>query len=608
LIAKNYQHAHHNDFDGIMNYEDRESHFGEILAVCGPMVLAESMEEAALYELVRVGTQQLVGEIIRLEGDTATIQMYDNTSGLTVGDPVLRTGKPLSINLGPAIMESIFDDQNPLKTVTFTDSYFHSGNNLIPEIDQDKQWFFKAVNFEVGDNITGGDIYGQVGENDLLTNRILLPPRTKGEITYIAPDGHYSSKDIVLELEFNGEKSQFTMNYLWPVRLPRPFHEKLVGDCPLLSGQRVLDAFFPVVQGGICAIAGLFGCGKTVISQAICKYANTDIIIYVGEHGIETAKELREYPTCHTNKDVSIMKRTALIANSSNVAACEASIYYGITLAEYFRDMGLNVAMITEMDSLARWEHIIGEFCRLDIPMSSGYPAMLKNRLATLYERAGKVKCLGDPGRTGSVTFIGTVTSYGEFDDSNTVCNLDIVQCFIGLDKQLAQRNHFPAVSLLSWSKYVKPLEPFYEQYEFIRLRRVAREILYQQEDLNEIVLITGVDSLSESSKITLETAKRLREDFFNQNWFGGDGYDEYCPFYKTVWMLRNFIHFYESAQKAATEQQVKWEEIKSEMGHILFKLSSQKFYHPDGGVEKNVAEFQALFEEITNAFSKLLL
>ncbi|KAL0485253.1 V-ATPase catalytic subunit A [Acrasis kona] len=607
-----------------MSYDDdNESMYGDILSVAGPVVKADKMDGAAMYELVRVGTQQLVGEIIRLENDTATIQVYEETSGLTVGDPVLRTGKPLSVNLGPGIMESIFDGiQRPLKTISemSNDVYIPRGIN-IPELDVNKQWYFKPVNFEVGDKITGGDIFGSVEENELLSDhRIMLPPiaTAMGEITYIAPDGHYSLKDTVLELEFNGVKRSFTMNHMWPVRQPRPVVQKLAGDYPILTGQRVLDAIFPAVQGGTCAIPGAFGCGKTVISQAISKYSNSDIIIYVGcgERGNEMAEVLMEFPhltTNHNNKEVSIMKRTTLVANTSNmpVAAREASIYTGITMSEYFRDMGLNVAMMA--DSTSRWAEALREISgRLEeMPADSGYPAYLGPRLASFYERAGKVRCLGSPGRTGSITIVGAVSPPGgDFADPVTAATLGIVQVFWGLDKKLAQRKHFPSVNwMVSYSKYIKSLEKFYEEFdtEFTRLRKVSREILQQEEDLTEIVQLVGQDSLSETDKVTLAIAKLIREDFLAQNGFAE--YDKYCPFYKTVWMLRNFVHFYESAQKSVSEagsNKVTWALIKQNMPNMLYKLSSQKFQDPKNGKEKNVVFYQALFDEITSAFRNL--
>jgi V-type H+-transporting ATPase subunit A len=584
-------------------------------------VLAEKMDGAAMYELVRVGTQELVGEIIRLEGDTATIQVYEETSGLTVGDPVLRTGKPLSVNLGPGIMESIFDGiQRPLEVISARtgDIYIPRGVN-VPELNMDKPWWFTPMNFEVGDKITGGDVFGIVKENTLVDHSILLPPWAMGEIVFIAPQGNYTLKDTVLMLEFNGVRTEYTMAHQWPVRQPRPVIEKLAGDTPLLTGQRVLDAIFPAVQGGTCAVPGAFGCGKTVISQAISKFSNSNIIIYVGcgERGNEMAEVLAEFPELTFKKpngeEVSIMNRTALVANTSNmpVAAREASIYTGITLSEYFRDMGLHVCMMA--DSTSRWAEALREISgRLaEMPADSGYPAYLGARLASFYERAGKVRCLGNPARTGSVTIVGAVSPPGgDFSDPVTASTLSIVQVFWGLDKKLAQRKHFPSVNwLISYSKYITALEPFYEQFdqEFTRLRTVTSKILQAEEDLTEIVQLVGKDSLAEGDKVTLEVAKILREDFLQQNSY--TPYDKYCPFFKTVWMLRNMIHFYEEAQKAVNEtgsSKVAWGTIKSQIGGLLYKLSAQKFQDPASGEPKLKDHYQALFDEITNSFRNL--
>jgi V-type H+-transporting ATPase subunit A len=606
----------------MLEREERESQYGQVLSVSGPVVLAEKMEGAAMYELVRVGTQELVGEIIRLEGDTATIQVYEETSGLTVGDPVLRTGKPLSVNLGPGIMESIFDGiQRPLEVISKRtgDIYIPRGVN-VPELNMDKEWFFTPTKFRVGDKITGGDIYGTVKENTLVNHSILLPPYAMGEIVYIAPEGNYTLKDKVLEIEFNGVRREFQMCHMWPVRQPRPVIEKLAGDTPLLTGQRVLDSIFPAVQGGTCAIPGAFGCGKTVISQAISKFSNSDIIIYVGcgERGNEMAEVLMEFPELTvtnkaTNQEVSIMNRTCLVANTSNmpVAAREASIYTGITLSEYYRDMGLNVSMMA--DSTSRWAEALREISgRLaEMPADSGYPAYLGARLASFYERAGKVRCLGNPGRTGSVTIVGAVSPPGgDFADPVTASTLSIVQVFWGLDKKLAQRKHFPSVNwLVSYSKYINALEPFYESVdpEFTRLRKVAREILQQEEDLTEIVQLVGKDSLAEGDKVTLEVARIIREDFLQQNSY--TPYDKYCPFFKTVWMLRNLVHFYEECQKAVNDtgaNKVSFHTIKSQMGGLLYKLSAQKFQDPNQPEAKLREFYQALFDEISHAFRNL--
>lgn len=585
-------------------FEDdvKESDFGLIYSVSGPVVIAEKMSGSAMYELVRVGNHQLVGEIIRLEGETATIQVYEETSGLTVGDPVLRTRKPLSVELGPGIMENIFDGiQRPLESIHELSKsiYIPKGINT-PALNKDKQWYFEPQNLKNGDHITGGDIFGKVVENSLINHWIMLPPGEMGTITFIAPPGNYTLKDVVLEVEFQGKKKEFTMLQYWPVRQPRPVTEKLASDYPLLCGQRVLDSLFPCVQGGTCAIPGAFGCGKTVISQSLSKYSNSDCIIYVGcgERGNEMAEVLMEFPELSVEikgQKESIMKRTCLVANTSNmpVAAREASIYTGITLAEYFRDMGLNVSMMA--DSTSRWAEALREISgRLaEMPADSGYPAYLGARLASFYERAGKVVCLGNPNRTGSVTIVGAVSPPGgDFSDPVTSATLGIVQVFWGLDKKLAQRKHFPSINWLqSYSKYMKALEPYYENFdsEFISLRIKCREILQNEDELTEIVQLVGKDSLAESDKITLEVAKIIKDDFLQQNGF--TPYDRFCPFYKTVWMLRNMITFYNLAQKAvessSEDKKITWLTIKNSMSDTIYKISCMKFQDPAQGEDR---------------------
>lgn len=604
-----------------LDESEKESDYGIIFSVSGPVVVAEKMSGSAMYELVRVGHDQLVGEIIKLEGDTATIQVYEETSGLTVGDPVLRTRKPLSVELGPGIMSNIFDGiQRPLQNIhDITNSiYIPKGINT-PALNKDAQWYFEPQNFKVGDHITQGDIYGKVVENTLVTHWIMLPPGEKGTITFIAPAANYTLKDVVLEVEFQGKTKQFTMLQFWPVRIPRPTSEKLASDYPLLTGQRVLDALFPCVQGGTCAIPGAFGCGKTVISQSLSKYSNSNCIIYVGcgERGNEMAEVLMEFPTLETEVNgvkESIMKRTCLVANTSNmpVAAREASIYTGITLSEYFRDMGLNVAMMA--DSTSRWAEALREISgRLaEMPADSGYPAYLGARLASFYERAGKVVCLGNPNRKGSVTIVGAVSPPGgDFSDPVTAATLNIVQVFWGLDKKLAQRKHFPSVNWLqSYSKYLKALDPHYEinDAEFVALRTQVKQILQDEDELTEIVQLVGKDSLAESDKITLEIAKILKDDFLQQNGF--TPYDRFCPFYKTVWMMRNMMTFFNHAQKSVEssgeDKKVTWSLIKNQMGDLLYKITCMKFQDPATGEGKVVSHMKALNEEIVNAFRNL--
>ncbi|XP_048617543.1 V-type proton ATPase catalytic subunit A-like isoform X2 [Brassica napus] len=580
--------------------DEKESEYGYVRKVSGPVVVADGMAGAAMYELVRVGNDNLIGEIIRLEGDSATIQVYEETAGLTVNDPVLRTHKPLSVELGPGILGNIFDGiQRPLKTIAKRsgDVYIPRGVS-VPALDKDCLWEFQPNDFVEGDTITGGDLYATVFENTLMTHRVALPPDAMGKITYLAPAGQYSLKDTVLELEFQGVKKSYTML------------------------QRVLDALFPSVLGGTCAIPGAFGCGKTVISQALSKYSNSDAVVYVGcgERGNEMAEVLMDFPqltmTLPDGREESVMKRTTLVANTSNmpVAAREASIYTGITIAEYFRDMGMNVSMMA--DSTSRWAEALREISgRLaEMPADSGYPAYLAARLASFYERAGKVKCLGGPERDGSVTIVGAVSPPGgDFSDPVTSATLSIVQVFWGLDKKLAQRKHFPSVNwLISYSKYSTALESFYEKFDpdFINIRTKAREVLQREDDLNEIVQLVGKDALAEGDKITLETAKLLREDYLAQNAF--TPYDKFCPFYKSVWMMRNIIHFYNLANQAVERaagmdgQKITYTLIKHRLGDLFYRLVSQKFEDPAEGEAALVAKFKKLYEDLTAGFRAL--
>ncbi|KAH7279890.1 hypothetical protein KP509_37G042600 [Ceratopteris richardii] len=612
--------------DGLVTFEDfeKESEYGYVRKVSGPVVVADGMGGAAMYELVRVGHDNLIGEIIRLEGDSATIQVYEETAGLMVNDPVLRTHKPLSVELGPGILGNIFDGiQRPLKAIAVKsgDVYIPRGV-AVPALDKDALWEFEPKRISIGDAVTGGDIYATVFENSLMTHHIAVPPGAMGKVTYVAPAGQYSIQDTVLELEFQGIKKSITMLQTWPVRTPRPVATKLSADTPLLTGQRVLDALFPSVLGGTCAIPGAFGCGKTVISQALSKYSNSDAVVYVGcgERGNEMAEVLMDFPqltmTLPDGREESVMKRTTLVANTSNmpVAAREASIYTGITLAEYFRDMGYNVSMMA--DSTSRWAEALREISgRLaEMPADSGYPAYLAARLASFYERAGKVKCLGSPDRTGSVTIVGAVSPPGgDFSDPVTAATLSIVQVFWGLDKKLAQRKHFPSVNwLISYSKYSKALESFYERFDpdFISIRTKAREVLQREDDLNEIVQLVGKDALAETDKITLEVAKLLREDYLAQNAF--TPYDRFCPFYKSVWMMRNIIHFGTLANQAvergagADGQKITYNIIKQRLGDLIYRLVTQKFEDPSEGEGALIEKYKKLNEDLTNGFRNL--
>ncbi|KAG8760531.1 H(+)-transporting V1 sector ATPase subunit A [Ceratobasidium sp. 423] len=440
----------------------------------------------------------------------------------------------------------------------------------------------------------------------------MLPPRALGTITSIAEKGSYTVGDTVLEVEFDGKKTQHTMMHLWPVRAPRPTAAKLTADYPLFTGQRVLDSLFPCVQGGTTAIPGAFGAGKTVISQALSKFSNSNIIVYVGcgERGNEMAEVLMEFPELKLDvgdRQEPIMKRTTLVANTSNmpVAAREASIYTGITLAEYWRDQGSNVAMMA--DSTSRWAEALREISgRLaEMPADSGYPAYLSTKLASFYERAGKVTCLGNPQREGTVSIVGAVSPPGgDFSDPVTAATLSIVQVFWGLDKKLAQRKHFPSVNWnVSYSKYIQILESHYQSTDpgFVSSRNKTKEILQKEDDLAEIVQLVGKSALGEADKVTLEVARMLKDDFLQQN--GMSEYDRYCPFYKTSLMLKNFVAFHDSAVNAVTKGELTFNKVKEATSDIMFKLSQMKFESPSQGQESVTKKLEALNTEIIEKF-----
>jgi len=597
--------------------EAEESRYGSIYSVSGPVIVAENMIGCAMYELVRVGHDELMGEVIRIEADRATIQVYEETAGVTVGDPVLRTGKPLSVELGPGLMENIYDGiQRPLRGIHESTGGIYIPRGIeIPALDRKKSWEFDLSDKKVGDHITGGDIYGIVHENTLMTEHmIMLPPRARGTITYIAEKGNYNVTDKVLEVEFDGKKQSFTMMHTWPVRVPRPVAERQQADYPLFTGQRVLDALFPSVQGGTTAIPGAFGCGKTVISQSLSKFSNTDGIIYVGcgERGNEMAEVLKDFPELSIEfkgRKEQIMKRTTLVANTSNmpVAAREASIYTGITLAEYFRDMGKDFAMIA--DSSSRWAEALRELSgRLgEMPADQGFPAYLGAKLASFYERAGKVKCLGSPARNGSVSIVGAVSPPGgDFSDPVTASTLNIVQVFWGLDKRLAQRKHFPSVNTsLSYSKYTNVLNKYYENSypEFPKYRDAIKKLLSDSEDLEQVVQLVGAQSLADNDKVTLFISTLVKEDFLQQN--GYSKYDQYCPVWKSNWMMKNMMGFHDEAQKAVASG-VPWSKIKENTKDLQHQMRQMKFELPDNGEETVSAKYEKLYQALLEKFSAI--
>ena len=469
---------------------------------------------------------------------------------------------------------------------------------------------------KVGDHISGGDVWGTVFENSFIkSHKVLLPPRAKGTITKIAPKGEYTVDEKILEVEFDGTTTSYGMMQTWPVRVPRPTTEKLSADKPFIVGQRVLDALFPSVQGGTVAIPGAFGCGKTVISQSVSKFSNSDIIVYVGcgERGNEMAEVLKDFPELSIDvegRKEPIMKRTTLIANTSNmpVAAREASIYTGITVAEYFRDQGMNVAMMA--DSTSRWAEALRELSgRLgEMPADQGFPAYLGSKLASFYERAGKTSCLGSPEREGSVSIVGAVSPPGgDFSDPVTTSTLNIVQVFWGLDKKLAQRKHFPSINTsASYSKYTNILDKWYEKDfpEFTRTRDRIKQLLSDSEELDQVVQLVGKSALSDQDKITLDMATLIKEDFLQQN--GYSDYDQFCPLWKTEWMMKLMVGFNDEAQKAIAQGQ-SWAKVREATADLQSKLRSLKFELPSEGEEAISKKYEAIQQEMLDKFASVM-
>jgi len=607
-----------------MSHEEKKKQYGRVVKVAGPLVVANEMSGSGMYELVRVGNDKLVGEIIKLIDDTASIQCYEETAGLTIGDPVERTGHPLQVELGPGIMDNIFDGiQRPLTDIANkSKSVFVPRGVDVPALNQTKKWLFEPFNLKKGDLVSGGTIIGHVRENKLIDHKIMVPPKVAGRIKEIMPKGEYTLKDTVMVLEDPIDKTKtlnVRMSHYWPVRLPRPYKEKLPAEKPLTTGQRVLDSLYPSVLGGTCAIPGAFGCGKTCISQALSKHSNSQCVIYVGcgERGNEMAEVLQDFPELFTHVDgekVPIMQRLCLVANTSNmpVAAREASIYTGITLAEYFRDMGYDVTMMA--DSTSRWAEALREISgRLgEMPGDAGYPAYLGTRLANFYERAGRTSCDGSPDREGSVTIVGAVSPPGgDMSEPVTVSTLSIVQVFWALDKKLAQKKHFPSVNWNdSFTKYDRALDKHYQTTSptFPKLVKTFKKILQDEKSLQEIVQLVGKDSLGEDAKVKLEVAKMIREDFLQQNGF--TEYDCTCPMVKTEGMMRNICRFYDLCMRVvtSTNDDVKWtfDRLKKAVKKEYDMLTGMNKILPTLEDKELDAKLKSIGEAVEKAFQNI--
>ena len=531
---------------------------GTIKKVAGPLVIAEGMRDANMYDVVRVSNQRLIGEIIEMHGDEASVQVYEETSGLGPGEPVESTDAPLSVELGPGLITSIYDGiQRPLDDIMKV-----SGTNLkrgveVPSLKRDIKWNFEPV-VKAGEEVEAGDILGTVQETIVVNHKIMVPYGIKGKVKEIKA-GEFTVEEVVAVIETENGEKELTMMQKWPVRRGRPYLKKLPPEMPLVTGQRVVDTFFPIAKGGVAAVPGPFGSGKTVIQHQLAKWADADIVVYIGcgERGNEMTDVLNEFPELKDPKTgQSLMERTVLIANTSDmpVAAREASIYTGITIAEYFRDMGYSVALMA--DSTSRWAEALREMSgRLEeMPGEEGYPAYLGSRLAQFYERAGHVICSGKNGREGALTAIGAVSPPGgDISEPVSQATLRIVKVFWGLDANLAYKRHFPAINwLTSYSLYLDSVGGWFDENvanDWMKLRQRMMTLLQEEAELEEIVKMVGMDALSPGDRLKMEAARSIREDFLHQNSF--HEIDTYTSLEKQHNMMRLVLAFYDAGLDA---------------------------------------------------------
>ena len=526
---------------------------GRIVKVSGPLVIASGMAGCRMFDVVRVGENRLIGEVIELKGDTASIQVYEETSGVGPGEPVVSTGVPLSVELGPGLIGSFFDGiQRPLNALAEMAGDFIARGLEAPGLDREKKWHFVPT-VEVGQAVSSGDVIGTVQESPVIVHKVMVPPDVGQGTVKSITEGEFTVTEDVCVLETEHGDYHIQMLQRWPVRRPRPVKDKLPPSEPLITGQRVIDAFFPIAKGGTACVPGPFGSGKTVIQHQLAKWSNAEIIVYIGcgERGNEMTDVLMEFPELiDPNTGRPLMERTILVANTSNmpVAAREASIYTGITIAEYYRDMGYDVALMA--DSTSRWAEALREISgRLEeMPSEEGYPAYLGSRLSEFYERAGKARLLGTDDRIGAVSAIGAVSPPGgDLSEPVTQSTLRIVKVFWGLDDTLAARKHFPAINWLnSYSLYGDRLDPYFRESvgrDFPDMRDQAMALLQEEDELLEIVRLVGVDSLSARQRLVLETAKSLREDFLYQSAF--HEIDTYCSQEKQYGLLKIILEFH---------------------------------------------------------------
>lgn len=578
---------------------------GKIVKVSGPLVVAEGMDEANVYDVVKVSDNKLIGEIIEMRGDKASIQVYEETTGIGPGEPVYTTGEPLSVELGPGLVTAMFDGiQRPLESIRELAGDFLSRGVEMPALDRKKKWHFTPT-VKVGQDVKPGDIIGTVQETAVVLHKIMVPVGVSGKVKSIK-EGEFTVVDTVCTVEGN-EEYNIQMMQKWPVRKGRTYVKKLNPDEPLITGQRIIDTFFPVTKGGTSAVPGPFGSGKTVVQHQLAKWADAEIIVYVGcgERGNEMTDVLMEFPEIIDPKTgKSLMERTVLIANTSNmpVAAREASIYTGITIAEYFRDMGYSVAIMA--DSTSRWAEALREMSgRLEeMPGDEGYPAYLASRAAEFYERAGKVQCLGTDNRVGALTVIGAVSPPGgDISEPVSQATLRIVKVFWGLDASLAYRRHFPAINWLnSYSLYQNKVDEWMDKNidnDFSKDRIKAMALLQEESSLQEIVRLVGRDSLSEGDQLKLEVAKSIREDFLQQNAFHEQ--DTYASLAKQNLMLQMVLAFYDEG-KRALEGGVYLNEILNLS--VRDRIARAKYLSED-----KISDIKDIIKELQNSIDELI-
>ena len=580
---------------------------GTIVKVAGPLIMATGMADVRMYDVVRVSQSRLVGEVIELRGDKASIQAYEETSGLGPGEPVVSTGAPLSVELAPGLIESIFDGiQRPLTRIRDKVGERITRGVEVPSLDREKKWYFEP-RVKAGDRVAQGDVLGVVQETAVVEHRIMVPYKMEGTVKSIFKGGATIEETVCVLTDKDGNDHEIAMLQRWPVRRGRPYQEKMAPRSPMITGQRVIDTLFPIASGGVAAVPGPFGSGKTVVQHQLAKWADADIIVYVGcgERGNEMTDVLMEFPELHDPRTgESLMKRTVLIANTSDmpVAAREASIYTGITIAEYYRDMGYKVAIMA--DSTSRWAEALREMSgRLEeMPGEEGYPAYLASRIAEFYERAGLVKCLGRDGREGTITAIGAVSPPGgDISEPVSQATLRIVKVFWGLSAQLAYKRHFPAIDWLqSYSLYADSLSDWFDDNvtpEWKELRARALEILQREAELDEIVRLVGVDALSWKDRLTMEVARSIREDYLHQNAF--DEVDTYTSPEKQYHMLRLILLFGDKGAQAldggANLSQVLSLPVRERIGRA-------KYIHEEG-----MAEFNQIESDLNTQIGNLL-